>query len=68
MARGIKGSGQGFDAPAAGKVGGRWHNPTQAEARLAALKVVAEHHSPCIVHCIHHSKVHLVISTNSKRP
>lgn len=39
MARGVYGTGAGFDAAAAGKVGGRWKNPSEAERRLAILQV-----------------------------
>ena len=39
MTRGIAGSGAGFDAAAAGKIGGRWKNPSDAERRLMILKV-----------------------------
>ena len=39
MDKGISGSGTGFDAPAAGKLGGRWHNPSEAELRDAMRKV-----------------------------
>ena len=42
MDRGITGTGAGFDAAAAGKIGGRWKNPTEAEKRLAILKVRKE--------------------------
>jgi hypothetical protein len=39
MARGLVGTGAGFDAPAAGKIGGRWRNPSPAESRNIMLKV-----------------------------
>lgn len=39
MARGVGGTGAGFDAAASGKIGGRWRNPSEAEKRLAILKV-----------------------------
>lgn len=39
MARGVTGTGVGFDAAAAGKIGGRWTNPSEAEQRLAVLQV-----------------------------
>ena len=41
MNRGIAGTGEGFDAPAAGKAGGRFHNPSSAELRSSMLKVYA---------------------------
>ncbi len=39
MARGVTGTGVGFDAAAAGRVGGRWRNPSEAEQRLAIFQV-----------------------------
>ena len=41
MNRGIAGTGEGFDVPAAGKAGGRFHNPSTAELRSTMLKVHA---------------------------
>lgn len=39
MDKGIVGTGEGFDAASAGKVGGRWCNPSQAELKSVMLKV-----------------------------
>ena len=38
MTRGIVGTGEGFDAPSAGKVGGRWPNSSTAEGPLVMLQ------------------------------
>ena len=37
-ARGIVGTGEGFDAPSAGKVGGRWPNSSIVEGPLVMLQ------------------------------
>ncbi len=37
---GIAGTGEGFDARSAGKIGGRWCNPSQSELRSAMLAVL----------------------------
>ena len=45
MARGIVGTGQGFDAPPAGRVGAKGfggHNPNPAELRQVIIKVRAK--------------------------
>ena len=42
MNRGVAGTGEGFDAPAAGKVGSRfWNNPSSAELRSSIFRVCA---------------------------
>ena len=39
MAKGITGSGQGFDAPSMGRLGGKGHNPSSTELRNKLVQV-----------------------------
>ena len=49
MAQGIVGTGEGFDVPAAGKVGGRYRNPSAAERHSIMLKAnYPASHSSCV--------------------
>ena len=44
MAKGIGGTGEGFDAPSAGRLGGKGfgaHNVTRADLRAAMVKVLS---------------------------
>ncbi len=62
MAKGIAGSGAGFDAPSVGRLGGRGpvpiHNPPPHQLKSLALKVALHHtlrffvHPPCEKHVL----------------
>jgi len=57
MAKGIVGTGEGFDRTAAGKLGGRWHNPSPAERQSLIRKV---QRSPRRLLGIYSTEIHYV--------